>query len=64
MEKLAGYTEDQNYGFMDTHKNDTYQEIPGRGRCPTMWNVAGSMNKRTEIQSFALSTFRSLIKAV
>lgn len=64
MEKLAEQTEDQNYGFMDTHKNDTYQEIPGRGKWPTMWNIAGSIKKRTEIQSFALSTFRSLIKAV
>lgn len=46
-----------------TRKNDTNQEIPGRGKWPTVWNAIGSTNKKREIQPLALSTFRSLIKA-
>lgn len=49
MEKLAESREDKNYGFIDMKKNDTNQEIPGRGKWPSPWDVIGSVKKRTEI---------------
>lgn len=47
---------------MDT-KHDIHQEIPGRGKWPTVWNIVESSIKRIEIQPFDMSPFRSLIRA-
>lgn len=62
MGKLVEQAEDKHYGFMDT-KHDIHQEIPGRGKWPTVWNVVESSIKRIEVQPFDMSPFRSLIIA-